>query len=94
MQARHETLDNRARQQLERADACEQLGIEKSGCSCWGHVSRLQDLQNSQDDKMHPVYSANPVNPVSQTTLWFRYALYQLLDDLIRVNLLSFSLEI
>jgi hypothetical protein len=33
MQARHEALDNRARKQLERADAREQLGIEKSGCS-------------------------------------------------------------
>ena len=30
MQARHETLDDRAREQLERADAREQLGIEKS----------------------------------------------------------------
>src|SRR5436190_22548603 len=109
MQARHEPFDHGAGDQIERTDARENLRIEKARrAGSVGRTSSRLVFDSSRRFAVPPhrtngtdgtngtyeSYWSDASWLLLQPALRFRHCFNQLLDDLIRINLLGLSLKI
>ncbi len=92
MQTRHESFDHCAREQFERTNPREQFRVEKS---CGAPESGLRRLTVRRRPPMFQIFCpyANSFSSI-QSALWFRHRFDQLLDHLIRIDLLGLGLKI